>query len=166
MPAAAPSQAKADGRLYLLFRLGADRYALDVREIVEVLPLQPLKQLPEAPSWVAGLFEHRGRAVPAIDLSARATGRPAARRASTRLAVVAYPVAPACRASLGLLLERATETLRLPEAGFAGYGLDRGAAAYLGPVQTGDGLLQRVEVAGLLPEDVRAMLFPDAAAVG
>ena len=42
------------GELHLLFSLGADRYALPASEVSEVLPLQRLKQLPEAPAWVAG----------------------------------------------------------------------------------------------------------------
>lgn len=162
------------GPLYLLFTLDGDRYALAAEEIVELLALQPLKRLPEAPPWVAGLISHRGRAVPVIDLAARHTGRPAARRTSTRLAVVAYPAGPALPPEpLGLILEQATETRRLAEAGFGPTGIDPGPAPYLGAVRAGDkggsasgdgGMVQRIAVAGLLPADVRALLYPPAGA--
>ncbi|WP_445682251.1 chemotaxis protein CheW [Radicibacter daui] len=159
----AGGQARHDGegRLYLLFQLGADRYALDSRAISEVLPRRTLKRLPEAPAWVAGVLEHRGGLVPVIDLAARVSGNAARQQTSTRLVIVQYPVTaqPQDYRLLGLLLERATETKWLPDAGFEAYGLDRGSADYLGPIQKDDQLIQRVEVAGLLPDDVRAMLF-------
>ena len=71
-------------KLFLLFRMEGDRYALDAREVVEVLPLLRLKRIPEAPEWVAGVFSHRGVLVPVLDLCAMAFGRaaPAPARAS------------------------------------------------------------------------------------
>lgn len=64
-------------KLFLLFRMEGDRYALDAREVVEVLPLLRLKRIPEAPEWVAGVFSHRGVLVPVLDLCAMAFGRAA-----------------------------------------------------------------------------------------
>ncbi|MDN0085179.1 chemotaxis protein CheW, partial [Crenobacter sp. SG2305] len=74
--------------LSLLFRIEPDHYALDSREIVEVRPLCRLKQLPGAPAWVAGLFEHAGAPVPVIDLCALALGRPAPDRRCAGLVLV------------------------------------------------------------------------------
>ncbi len=148
------------GELYLLFSLDQDRYALSVHEVVEVLPLRRLKAFPQAPAWVAGGFEYRGALVPVIDLLARGCGRSAVALASTRLVLVHYR--PANRV-LGLILEKANQTLRLPASAFADSGLSHGAAHYLGGVQAStQGLVQRIEVAGLLPADVSALLFPDA----
>ena len=180
---AADARHGRSGRLYLLFTLGQDRYALPAAEIVEVLAVPSLKRLPEAPLWVAGILSHRGRPVPVIDLAARHAGRPAARRNSTRLAIVRYtaeetgiglPMAGQETAwqPLGLILEQATETRRLADDGFAGYGLAPGSAGYLGPVQLAEGqeqddgetgtgsLVQRIEVSGLLTADIREMLYP------
>jgi chemotaxis-related protein WspB len=42
--------------LFLLFELGNDRYALDVRQIAEVLPLLGVKEIPKAPKAMTGLF--------------------------------------------------------------------------------------------------------------
>lgn len=67
-------------KLFLLFRMEGDRYALDAREVVEVLPLLRLKRIPEAPEWVAGVFSHRGVLVPVLDLCAMAFGRAALAR--------------------------------------------------------------------------------------
>ncbi|MOA15011.1 CheW-like domain protein [compost metagenome] len=149
-------------RLYLLFSLGRDRYALDVRDVAEVLPLCPLKQVPEAPAWVAGLHAHRGELLPVLDLNQLCFGRPVLRRTSTRLVLVDYcSGGSGPRQRLGLLLEQTTQTRRLDPTAFRDYGLQQGDAAYLGPVlEEPDGLLQLISVADLLPDSVRALLLP------
>ncbi|MFJ4064876.1 chemotaxis protein CheW [Pseudomonas sp. NPDC089996] len=149
--------ASAKGTLYLQFRLNQQRFALDVREVVEVLPRRALKPIAQAPVWVAGILAHRGAMVPVVDLGALSFAQPAAGRTSTRLVLVRYRTEHV----LGLILEQATETLRCLPDEFQPYGLDNGAARYLGPVrQDAQGLLQRIEVDDLLPERVRELLFP------
>ena len=54
---------------FLLFSLGNDRYGLDTRRVVRVLPQLELKEIPQAPGWVAGLMNYRGQPVPVIDLA-------------------------------------------------------------------------------------------------
>ena len=70
--------------LFLLFQLGRDRYALEASRVVEVVPLLELKRLPKAPPGVAGIFNYRGRPVPAIDLSEMTLGQPASERHSAK----------------------------------------------------------------------------------
>ena len=177
-PGAAGSAAR---RLYLLFRIGGDRYALDAGEVIEVLGLRTLKQVPGAPSWVAGMLDRRGAPVPVIDMSALAGQGAAARVTSTRLALVHYRPAtaeaatPAVTATasasaadpgaadhvLGLILEHATETLHYDPAAFQPSGLDNPNARYLGPVLSdAHGMVQAVGVNDLLAPSVRAMLYP------
>ncbi len=146
------------GTLYLQFRIGDQRFALDVHEVIEVLPRRTLKPIAQAPAWVAGILAHRGTLVPVVDLSALSFGRPAPMRTSTRLVLVHYRGDQ----QLGLLLEQATDTLRCRPDEFQPYGLDNTDAPYLGPVrQDAGGLLQRIEVDDLLPDDVRRLLFPE-----
>ncbi|WP_448106513.1 chemotaxis protein CheW [Pseudomonas azerbaijanoccidentalis] len=148
--------------LFLVFRIGSERYALQAIEVVEVLPRLPLKPIAHAPHWVAGVFAYRGAVVPVIDLSALTFGTPAQARTSTRLVLVHYRPDESAQAQLlGLILEQATDTLRCNPADFQPYGLDNRQAPYLGPVrEDAHGLLQWVRVADLLDEPVRALLFP------
>ncbi|VVQ01884.1 chemotaxis protein CheW [Pseudomonas fluorescens] len=148
--------------LFLVFRIGNERYALQAIEVVEVLPRLPLKSIAKAPAWVAGVFAYRGSVVPVIDLSALTYGTPAQARTSTRLVLVNYRPGETRQAQvLGLVLEQATDTLRCNPADFQPYGLDNRQAPYLGPVrEDAQGLLQWVRVADLLSEQVRALLFP------
>jgi chemotaxis-related protein WspB len=152
--------------LFLLFHLGQDRYALEAGQVVEVLPLVALKALPGAPRGVAGLIDYRGVAVPVIDLSALALGVPAALRVSTRLLMVRYLPPPGGERLLGLIAERATDTMKCAPEDFRSTGVESPGARYLGPVvHDPRGLIQRVEIAALLSDELRAALFPETAEV-
>ncbi|MGF6392615.1 chemotaxis protein CheW [Pseudomonas plecoglossicida] len=150
--------AQAKGTLYLQFRIDQQRFALDVHEVIEVLPRRPLKPIAQAPAWVAGIYAHRGVLVPVIDLCALSFAKPAAARTSTRMVLVHYRKVH----QLGLILEQATDTLRCRPEEFQPYGLDNDQAPYLGPVrQDAQGLLQRIAVDDLLSDAVHQLLFPD-----
>ncbi|MVV50350.1 purine-binding chemotaxis protein CheW [Pseudomonas sp. PB120] len=148
--------------LFLQFRIGSERYALQAVEVAEVLPRLPLKPIAHAPHWVAGVFAYRGAVVPVIDLCELMFGHPAQVRTSTRLVLVNYRSDAAAQVQLlGLILEQATDTLRCDPADFRPYGLDNRQAPYLGPVrEDAQGLLQWVRVADLLDDQVRGLLFP------
>jgi chemotaxis-related protein WspB len=149
--------------LFLLFRIGSERYALRATEVAEVLPRLPLKAIARAPQWVAGVFAYRGAVVPVIDLSALTFGQSAEARTSTRLVLVNYrPDATQAAQWLGLILEQATDTLRCHPQEFQPYGLDNREAPYLGPVrEDAQGLVQWVRVNDLLDESVSTLLFPN-----
>jgi chemotaxis-related protein WspB len=146
--------------LFLLFQLGDDRYALDARQIVEVLPLLGIKRIPRAPAGVAGVCNYRGIPVPVIDLSELALGRPASQRLSTRIVLVSYRDAGDAPRLLGLIAEQATETLRREASDFRDAGVTAEDARYLGPVlPDARGMIQWIDAAKLLPEPVHAALF-------
>ena len=149
--------------LFLYFQLGNDRYALDCSQVIEVVPLLGLKRIPQAPAAVAGAFNYRGKPVPVIDLSVLALGRPARHHMSTRIVIVIYPGADSAQHLLGLIAEKATQTLRRDPADFTESGVVNDDAPYLGPVATdANGLLQWIDVKKLLPASVRDVLFKQA----
>jgi chemotaxis-related protein WspB len=151
--------------LFLLFRLGKDRYALPATQVVEVLPMLEVKRIPQAPPAVRGAFDFRGRPVPLVDLSQMAMGVPAREQLSTRIVLVDYPDAGGGTRLLGLLAEQVTETLRRDAGDFRDSGVGIPEAPWLGPVASDEGgLVQRVDVAQLLLPEVRALLFPAEAA--
>ena len=149
--------------LLLLFHLGGDRFALDARQIAEVLPLVAVTRIPLAPPGVAGLFNYRGTPVPAIDLSQLTVGRPAPPRLSTRLVVVHYPDDDGNTRLLGLIAEKATETVRRERADFVDSGVTSHQAPHLGPVASDDlGSIHWIDLQKLLPESVRDVLFKNS----
>ena len=151
--------------LFLLFQLGNDRYALEASRVVEVVPLLALKPLPQAPKGVAGIFNYRGRPVPAVDVGALTLGQPASERLSTRIIIVNYPDDHGRNHLLGLVAERATELLRKDAKEFKDSGVKLGAAPYLGPIlMEGRSAIQWIYEQRLLPEPVRQLLFAEPGA--
>lgn len=150
--------------LFLLFELGQHRYALDTARVGEVLPLVDIRAIPRAPTAVAGVIDYRGAVVPVIDLSQLALGRAAARRLSTRIVLVQHADARGVERTVGLIVERATHTLRCDAEQFLAVDVNRAGAPYLGPIATlPSGLVQRVEVDELLTTAACAELFEPAA---
>ena len=146
--------------LFLLFELGQDRYALDVQQVAEVLPLVGITPIPQAPPAVAGIVSYRGAPVPVIDVSQLTLGRPAERRLSTRIVLVHYPDTEGRARLLGLIAERATQMVRREETDFVASGITSEGASYLGPVATdARGIVQRLDAQTLLPMSIRDMLF-------
>ena len=146
--------------LLLVFQLGADRYALDVGQIVEVLPLVSFRPIPQAPRGVSGVINYHGGPVPLVDLAELALGKPSRLRMSTRIILVNYVEPGGETHLLGLLAEQSTETIRRTEADFVDSGVAVDSAPYLGPLTTdARGTIQRVEVNRLLPATVRDVLF-------
>lgn len=152
--------------LFVLFKLGQDRFALDASRVAEVVPLVGLKRMPAAPEGVAGIFNYRGRFVPVVDLCELVLGRPAAEQISTRVIVVHYPDADGRDHLLGLIAEQATEVLRRERSDFVSPDMRATSAPYLGPVLIDhQGVIQWINEQHLLSPGVRRLLFSETAAL-
>ncbi len=74
--------------LLLILKAGANRYAIDVVRIVELVPRVELRVIPHAPPFLAGLLGYRGKVIPVIDLGLLLNGAPCLDRLSTRIILV------------------------------------------------------------------------------
>ena len=149
--------------LFLMFELAGNRYAVDVAQVAEVLPLLRVKPVPQSPPGVAGLITYRGVPVPVVDLSEVMLGRPASARLSTRLIVVHYSDARDSTRLLGLIAEKVTDTMRRDAADFSASSIGDGTTVCSGQMCTDDrGVIQWLDVNTLLPLGVRSTLFAGA----
>jgi chemotaxis-related protein WspB len=149
--------------LFLQFRLGEDRYAMDTRHVAEVLPLVQISPMPRLPAAVAGVFNYHGSPVPAIDLSQMLLQRPAVRRFNTRIVLVHYPDESGVLHLLGLIAERVSETAHRDPSQFTAGGVNGDDARHLGPVALdASGFLQWIEPRQLLPPALQELLFRPA----
>lgn len=57
------------GRLYLVFDVGPDRYAVSYDYVRTVAAPREIVSLPSAPAWVVGIAHIRGRIVSVLDLN-------------------------------------------------------------------------------------------------
>jgi chemotaxis-related protein WspB len=151
--------------LLLVFQAGGQSYGLDTRKVIEVAPYPLCTPLPHAPAYVAGLATWRGRTVPVIDLCALLAGTAAKPLLSTRLLVVEYATPAGRSYPLGLVAEKAVETIVLEEARREPQKVKIPDAPYLdGTAEQAGRLVQRLALDELLPASVRALLFPESEA--
>lgn len=151
--------------LFILFHIGKDRYAIDSRQVKEVVPMVDLKKLPQAPAHIAGLFRYRGRVVPVIDLCALIGNGPCRDHLSTRIILVDFP-AGATGAShiLGIMAERIVETISVSKADLAPSGIALEEAPFFGKIILSEQeMIQSISVENLLPESLRSALFKEEA---
>jgi purine-binding chemotaxis protein CheW len=94
--------------------LGIDRevFAVPVDAVLEILDMRPMFRIPEAPAYLAGLIDVRGRGVPVIDLRLK-LGLPAqAANEMTRILVLEFSVGEQ-KLALGLIADRVIEVITL-----------------------------------------------------
>ena len=101
--------------------LGIDRevFAVPVETVLEILDMRPLFRIPEAPAFLAGLIDVRGRGVPVIDLRTKLGLARVEATESTRILVLEVPVGNR-RLVLGLIADRVFEVASLPESELEG----------------------------------------------
>ncbi len=53
---------------YLTFIVGEDVFGIEIRCVTEIVGLQPITKLPEAPEHIKGVINLRGRIIPVVDV--------------------------------------------------------------------------------------------------
>jgi purine-binding chemotaxis protein CheW len=53
---------------YLTFALGDESYGLEIGFVREIVGMQPVTVIPEAPAYVKGIINLRGKIIPVIDM--------------------------------------------------------------------------------------------------
>ncbi len=88
-PGRAAAAAELDPEAWFFgVRLMGGRYAFEAPLVVEVVRLGPITRLPAAPSFLPGVFTHRGEVLPVLDVNQMVGQAPVPLRASTRAAIV------------------------------------------------------------------------------
>jgi chemotaxis signal transduction protein len=76
---------------HLTFGLAGATFAVPVRQVREILDLQPMARIANAPALLLGMIDVRGQGIPVIDL-ARKLALPASERSEhTRILVLKVP---------------------------------------------------------------------------
>ena len=92
------------------FHVGTEEFAIDILGVQEIIRMVELTPVPNAPHYVEGVINLRGKVIPILDLRAR-FGLPAGERTKeTRIIVVDIS-----DTILGFIVDSVQEVLRLPE---------------------------------------------------
>jgi len=98
--------------LALTFQVGADRVAIDVRQVRRVVPLVQLSAAPAGIPSLAGFFVYRGQVVPVVDLFRLAGAGVCPTQLSSRIILVPYP--RGTDGLVGLLAAQVADIRELP----------------------------------------------------
>lgn len=93
---------------YVTFALGSQTYGLNVGDAIEVIRLVAMAEPPEAPPYVMGLINIRGRVVPIVDMRLRLGMEPADYSLATPILVVRVNAL-----TVGLIVDKVSEVLTL-----------------------------------------------------
>jgi purine-binding chemotaxis protein CheW len=104
-----------DDAQYVTLGIDRDVFAVEVRNVREILDMRPMARLPNAPAFVMGMIDVRGLGVPVIDLRVK-LGLPAVPPTDhTRILVLELDDGGQQRA-IGLMADRVFEVVSLSEA--------------------------------------------------
>jgi len=150
----------------LTFSVSGHAYAIESRQVIEVLPVVAARPIPHTPDYVRGIFTYRGRLVPLIDLGLRLAAGSLADRLSTRVIVVAIGDRPGGPGLLGLVAENVISICSSDQVEASLPPLDVHDAPFLGRIlRIGGRTIQMIAADRLLPSDVSTGLYSEAAAV-
>lgn len=146
--------------LFMQFTIDKDRYLLEAKDIIEIVPFANLKRVPKAPPYVAGLLNYRGDTVPVIDICYLMSDKLCELKLSSRIALVNHKNDTGESICIGLLMEHLTETVRFNENDFSDSGVNLNDNPYLGKVIIDDDrIAQLVDIRKVIPEDACEILF-------
>ncbi len=66
----ADSESAMKGR-FLTFLIGDETYGIAIENVVEIIGIQPITEMPEMPDYIKGIINLRGSIVPAMDIRLR-----------------------------------------------------------------------------------------------
>ncbi len=153
--------------LFVIFHVGDDRYVVDARRVVEVVPLVKLSHFSNTPDYIAGLCNYRALPVPVIDISALIENTPSKEVMSTRILLVNYKGYTGHEQLLGMIVEHATETIELGVERFHESALQSSEESYVANIMTDEhGIIQWMDVDRLLSRHDCDILYGSSAANG
>ena len=143
--------------LLLGFNIGNDKYVIDTANVVEVIPLVRLKDLPGSHDGISGLLNYHGEFVPVVDISLLCNKTTGNDTLTTRIIISRYHGDKL----LALKAEKVTEAMKIDKNAFTDSGIKVSEQGFLGDVtEHNSELLQMINIDQLLSEEVKDSLFP------
>lgn len=104
------SRAGNDGELQLVsFNIGSEEFGVDILKVQEINRMVEITRVPQAPLYVEGVINLRGKVIPIIDLRKRFGIEARGYDKNTRIVVVDIN-----GTIMGMIVDAVSEVLRLP----------------------------------------------------
>jgi purine-binding chemotaxis protein CheW len=98
---------------YLSFRLGMEEYAIQVLRVREIVKIQHITGVPEAPPEVRGVINLRGKVIPVVDLRIK-FGMPEIEYGQ-RTCIIVVELTGTTQGPLGIIVDEVSEVLNLTD---------------------------------------------------
>jgi len=95
---------------YLTFASGKDTFAIEIRHVTEIVGMQPVTSLPEAPEYVKGIINLRGQIITVTDLNIRFKKKPEPYDDKTCIIII-----DTGEESLGLIVPRVADVVNIED---------------------------------------------------
>lgn len=97
---------------YLTFGLGAEQYGIGILKIKEIIGMMPITAMPQAPDYLKGVINLRGKVIPIVDL--RTKFAMPVQAETERTCIIVVEIAGRGTASLtGLVVDAVSEVLNI-----------------------------------------------------
>lgn len=103
------NRANTEERQLVVFELGGETYGIDIHTVREIIRMQKVTFVPDAPDCVEGVINLRGRVIPVVDLRRRFRMPAQERGADVRILVVDIE-----GEDIGVIVDAVTEVKRIP----------------------------------------------------
>lgn len=144
----------------VIWSVAGQRYAIDSRFVVEIIPLVTARPIPLMPAWLLGLINFRGTLAPLIDVRAVLGQAPAAARRAARILVLCLDPADPAGERIAALVDEVVGAERLDLDHLAShFEFDSASGATLGPVVlTGGDSVQVLALDAVFTAEQRTVL--------
>mgnify|MGYP001574143460 CR=1 FL=1 len=95
------------------FKIGNEEFGVDILNVQEINKMTTITKVPNAPEFVEGVINLRGRVIPVIDLRARLHLAKKEHDKDTRIIVVEI-----AQSTVGFIVDAVSEVLRIPLSTF------------------------------------------------
>jgi len=95
---------------FLTFALDSETYGIEIRNVMEIIGIQAITEIPELPDYIKGIINLRGKIIPVMDVRLRFKKEP--KEYNDRTCVIVIDIN---EMSIGLIVDSVSEVLTIPE---------------------------------------------------
>ncbi|MBW6409626.1 chemotaxis protein CheW [Clostridium weizhouense] len=95
---------------YLIFSIDKQCYGIDIKNVIEIICIQPITEVPELPDYIKGVINLRGKIIPVMDI--RLKLKKEEKEYDDRTCIIILEIKNIC---IGLIIDRVLEVANIAE---------------------------------------------------
>ena len=99
---------------FLIFTIEKEDYGIEIRNVLEIIGMQPITKVPQVPRYIKGMINLRGKIIPVMDVRIRFKKEEIEYDGRTCIIIVQIE-----DISVGLIVDRVSEVLNISDDEFA-----------------------------------------------